>query len=57
MFACLLTYLLTQLHKKSRTALQWAADSFITTTCTPDDGRLGPKHVVTRNEEKRTSEY
>jgi hypothetical protein len=30
-----------QLHKKSRTALEWTADSFITTTCTPDDGRLG----------------
>jgi hypothetical protein len=22
-------------------ALQWAADSLITSTCTPDDGRLG----------------
>jgi hypothetical protein len=30
-----------QLHKKSRRALQWAAGSFIVTTCTPDDGQLG----------------
>jgi hypothetical protein len=29
-----------QLRRESRTALQWTADSFITTTCTPDDGRL-----------------
>jgi hypothetical protein len=35
------TLILIWLYLKSRTALQWAADSFITTTCTPDDGRLG----------------
>jgi hypothetical protein len=27
--------------KKCRTALQWVADSFITTTSTPDDSQLG----------------
>jgi hypothetical protein len=30
-----------QLHKKSKEALQWAADFFIAATCTPDDGQLG----------------
>jgi hypothetical protein len=34
-------FLLRQLRKKSKTALEWAADSLIITTSTPDNGQLG----------------
>jgi hypothetical protein len=40
-----------QLHERNKTALQCAVDSFITTTCTPEECRLGRNVSTDKNDE------